>query len=120
MNLFSINGYELPKPLKGNLQLKTSNNYNEYETEDGNKKIESLKENIYSGSVNYKGLLEADLLNITSKITLVSTLVLYSPFTNTYHTISALIDGLNTSNIITEENVNAWSLSFNFEEVNRD
>lgn len=120
IQLVSINGVSLPNPLKGKLQLKKEDKYNEYECEDGSKKIEEIRTNVYSGSVSYSGLFESDVLKISNAITLVSSIVIYSPYTNSTHTVSALVTGLSSSNIITKTNANAWSLSFDFEEIDRE
>lgn len=115
--LVEINNYTIPAPIKGNLTINRDDKYNEYETEDGNKKIEPIKLNIFNGSVTYGGLFAAQLQEIQRHLSLVSTMVLYNPFTGGYKEFEALITGITTTNIITENNAEAWSLSFNFSEV---
>ena len=46
IQLLAINGVSLPNPLKGKLQLKKEDKYNEYECEDGSKKIEEIRTNV--------------------------------------------------------------------------
>lgn len=119
IQLLTLNGVSLPNPTKGKLNLKKSDKYNEYECEDGSKKIESIRNNILSGTVSYSGLFESDVLKISNAASLVSTLVVYSPYENSTKTITALIKDLSSNNIITKTNANAWSLSFSFEELDR-
>lgn len=119
IQLLAINGVSLPNPLKGKLQLKKEDKYNEYECEDGSKKIEEIRTNVYAGNITYNGLFESDVLKISEAITLVSSIIVYSPYTDRTETISALVTDLTSSNIITDTNANAWSLSFDFEEIDR-
>ena len=64
-------------------------------------------------------MFESDVLKISEAITLVSSIIVYSPYTDRTETISALVTGLTSSNIITDTKANAWSLSFDFEEIDR-
>lgn len=119
INLLQINGYTIPNPKRNNLSLTKDNKYNSYECEDGSVKIEPIRIDNYSGNITFNGLFENDLKNITDNISLVSTLVFYSPYTNSNVEIKALIKNIKSSNIITETDKNAWSLSFSFEELDR-
>ena len=116
-NLIKINSYSIPEPLKGNLTIDRVDKYNKYETEDGSEITESIKEGMLKASVTYKGLFADDLQDILSSITLVSTVVIYNPFTGTTKSISARITNLSSSKIVYNDNVEAWSLSFSIEEV---
>lgn len=116
-NLIKINQYAIPEPLKGNLSINIVDKYNEYETESGDKITESIREGMIKASVTYNGLFANTLQNILSAITLISSVIIYNPFTGTTKTIMARITGITSSKIVYNDNVEAWSLSFNIEEV---
>lgn len=119
IQLLTINDYNLPNPLKGNLTITNKPIFNKYECEDGSIKIEVIKSNVINGSVTYKGLFESEVKAITNKLSLISKLTLYNPIEQGTTEISALITDISVKNIVTKDDVKAWSLSFKIEEINR-
>lgn len=117
MDLLKINNYTIVKPRSGKMSISYSDVYSEYMSEAGTRTIEATLTNKISGSVTYDALLSSDLTAIKNAITLVSTLKIYDPMTNTIKTISALISGISTTMIAHRTDADVWSLTFNFEQL---
>ena len=124
--LLTIGTTAIPNPLKGNLTINRTDLYNKIDFEDGSATIELIRAGMLSGSVTYNGLFISDLNTIMGALQTVVNLTIYTPFTNTASQITALITNISTKNIITKQaesgqnpppQVNAWGLSFNFQQI---
>lgn len=116
-DLISINGYDAPDVKKGTVTVTPMQKYNEYEGEDGGKVIEIIAEGMLQGSVSYNGLLQSQIQAIMAVLRTVSTMTIYNPHTGNMRTFYALITVSDTSKIIHDQNGNAWSWGFTFEEI---
>lgn len=124
--LLTIGTTAIKNPMKGNLTINRTDLYNKIDFEDGSATIELIREGMLSGSVTYNGLFISDINTIMGALSTVVTLTVYTPFNNTTSQITALITNITTKNIITKQaesgtnpppQVNAWSLSFNFQQI---
>ena len=117
-NLLTINNITCPHIDKGSITVSKDDTYNTYTGEDGYSTIEAVRSGRTSVSVSYKGLLEDDVKLVVGAITLVSSVVVYDPATDTTLTIaSAKITKVKMKKILYDNNVSAWSLSFQIEEL---
>lgn len=117
MQLVTINGVSFPNPDKGSVSVDIKDEYNSYSTEDGGKVIEEIKTGKIDASVSYRGLTAEDIVTLSNAITLVSTVVLYNPYTNASKTITAKVTDKKAKIIAYYNNVSLWSLSFSIEEL---
>lgn len=116
-DLISINSVDIPDVKKGTLTIAPNQKYNEYETEDGGKVIEVIAADMLKGSVSYNGLTQSEMQTISAAINLVSQMTVYNPFTNNTKTFTALITVNQSDKILHDATANAWTYSFNFEEI---
>ena len=115
-DLIKINAVKIPDPKAGNITINYKNKYNEYAGEDGSTTIEEITQKM-EGTVTYNGLFEADLMAIKNAVALVSDLTIYDPMEGTTRTFAALIDEGSATMKAYQNNVSAWSYSFNFREL---
>ena len=116
-DLISINNHVVPDVSKGTITIAPNPKYNEYEGELGNKVIDIIREDMLKGSVEYSGLLQSDVQNAYAAIDLVSTMTVYSPFTGTTKTFMAKVIIGDSNKIVYDEQANAWTFTFEFEEI---
>ena len=118
-DLISINGYALPdvKLEKGDIVVAPLPKYNEHEGEEGNKIIDVISTDKIRGSVTFNGLFQSQIQTIMAHLDLVSVLEIYTPATGAKKRFSALILVGDMQRIIHDSNANAWSFSFEFEEI---
>lgn len=118
-DLISLNGVSIPDVKKGSLSITPVYKYEEHETEGGGKVIEEISDGnlMLTGTVSFSGLFEAEIQTIYAAMRNVSTMTIYSPATNTTRTFVALIIPTENAKIIHDENGNAWSFGFDFEEI---
>jgi len=120
-DLLSINGVDLPDvmPGKGDITVQPNPKYNEHDVESGEKVIDVIDETetMIMGSVSYNGLLAAQVSAINSIVRTVSTMTIYNPLTGSVRTFKALIVRQPLTRLIHDGVANAWSFSFDFEEI---
>lgn len=118
-DLISINGTAIPdvEAGKGEVTVQDNPKYKEYETEDGGKVIEVIAEDKLKGVVSYSGLLQSAVQSVRNAISLVSTLTIYNPMQGQTKTFQALILPGAVTKLIHDEGANAWTFSFDFEEI---
>ena len=120
-DLLSINGYDLPDILagKGGVDIQPNPKYDTHDVEDGGKVIDEIEESedMIMGTVTYNGLFQAQISAINSHIRTVSTMTIYNPLTGSVRTFQALITRQPLSRIIHDDVANAWTFSFDFEEI---
>lgn len=117
MHLVKINNVDFPDPDKGTVTVNSNDLFNTYKTEDGGEVTEQIAVGKLKAQVSYRGLQASDITTLKSAITLVSTVVLYNPMTNTTATITARVTNCNTKMIAYYGNVSLWSFSFDISEV---
>lgn len=116
-DLISINGVTAPDVKKGTLTIVPNPKYNEFETEDGGKVVEVIAETKLRGTVAYNGLLQPEIQTLRAAIELVSQMTIYSPYSGSSRTFTALINITTGDKIIHDAGANAWSFAFDFEEI---
>ena len=116
-DLISINGVPAPDVKKGSVSVQRNVKYEEYEGSLGNKVIDIIDESKIKGAVSYTGLMQEELQTIATAVTTVSVFSIYNPLTNQEKTFSALIIEDPSEKIIHDEDANAWSYGFSFEEI---
>lgn len=118
-DLISINGTAIPDVKKGEVIVAPNPKYIEYEGEEGNKIIDKISTTKIKGSVSYNGLFQSELQTIYGALSddIVATLTIYNPMKGTSKTFSALILVGDISKIIHDSGANAWSFTFDFEEI---
>ena len=118
-DLLSFNGYSLPDVSagKGEVTVIPNPKYNKFEGEDGGAIVDVTREDMINGSVSYSGLLQSELQAIQAHKRLVSTMTIYNPATGQVRTFKALVLDNGMERIIHDANANAWSYSFEFEEI---
>lgn len=116
-DLISINGVQAPDVKKGSVSVQRNVKYTEYEGCLGNKVIDIIDESRLKGSVSYKGLLQEELQTLATAVRTVSVFTIYNPLTNQGKTFTALILEDPSDKIIHDEEANAWSYGFSFEEI---
>lgn len=120
-DLLSINGYDLPDilPGKGEITVQPNPKYDTHDVEDGGKVIDEIEESedMIMGTVTYNGLFQAQISAINSIVRTVSTMTIYNPLTGSVRTFQALITRQPLSRIIHDGIANAWTFSFDFEEI---
>ena len=118
-DLIALNGYSLPDVHlgKGSVVVAPNPKYSEYEGEEGNKIIDVIAQDKIKGTVTFNGLLQSQISTIYSHLNLVSTMEIYNPMTGSKKTFSALILVGDLNRIIHDANANAWSFTFDFEEI---
>lgn len=116
-NLLTINNVVCPNIDKGSITVSKDDTYNTYTGEDGHSSIEQVRSGKISADVSYKGLFEADVKRVAEAITLVSSVSLYDPTADAVVSISAKITKVKMKKVVYENNISAWSLSFQIEEL---
>lgn len=118
-DLISLNGYSLPDVMagKGEVSVRPNPKFKEYEAEDGTKTLDVQNETMVIGTVGYNGLLQTEVSAIYSHLSVVSTMTIYNPATGATRTFLAKIIPSETSRIIHDAVANAWTFSFDFEEI---
>lgn len=116
-DLISINGVPAPDVKKGGVSVQRNVKYVEYEGMLGNKVIDIIDESKIKGAVSYNGLMQPELQTIAAAVSLVSVFEIYNPLTDQKKTFTALILEDPSEKIIHDENANAWSYGFTFEEI---
>lgn len=120
-DLLSINGYDLPDilPGKGEITVQPNPKYDTHDVEDGGKVIDEIEESedMIMGTVTYNGLFQTQVSAINSIVKTVSTMTIYNPLTGSVRTFKALITRQPLSRIIHDDVANAWTFSFDFEEI---
>ena len=120
-DLLSINGYDLPDilPGKGEITVQPNPKYDTHDVEDGGKVIDEIEESedMIMSTVTYNGLFQAQISAINSIVSTVSTMTIYNPLTGSVRTFQALITRQPLSRIIHDGIANAWTFSFDFEEI---
>lgn len=115
--LLKVNNTEFITPDKGTFSVVKTDKVNEYEMEDGSKMVEVVRAGILSGTMSYRGLFVSQISQYSALLTPVSTLTVFDPMTNNVRTFTAKISGKKTGKILHNDNVSAWSFSFDFEEL---
>lgn len=116
-DLIALNTVAFPDVKKGSVTVAKNPKYIEYECEDGGKVIEVIEEDMIRGNVSYNGLLQSELQTIMSALSLVSTMTIYNPAQGQARTFKALVNAGDMGKIVHDANANAWSFSFDFEEI---
>ena len=118
-DLIAINGTSIPDVKKGDVVVAPNPKYIEYDGEEGNKIIDKINTTMLKGSVAYNGLLQSELQTIYGLLNddVVATLTIYNPMKGTTKTFSALILIGDIQKIIHDSGANAWTFSFDFEEI---
>lgn len=117
VHLVKINNVDFPDPDKGTVTVNSNDLFNTYKTEDGGEVTEQIATGKLSAQVAYKGLFASDIVTLKSAITLVSSVVLYNPMTNTTATINARVTNCKAKIIAYYNNISLWSFSFDISEV---
>lgn len=115
--LLKVNGVDFITPNKGTFSVKKDDKVNEYETENGGKVLEVVREGVLSGTMAYRGLFASQIAQYDALLTTVSTLTIYDPMKADAVTITARILNKAAQKIVHNDNVSAWSFSFDFEEL---
>lgn len=116
-DLISLNGTAIPDVVKGVVEVGRNPKYEAYEGEAGNKIIDEISTDKIMGTVSFSGLFQSDLQSIAAVVELVSTMTIYNPLSGSERTFVALILEEPSSKIIHDENANAWTYGFSFEEI---
>lgn len=118
-DLISINNVSLPDVQKGEVTVQPNPKYHEYEAQTGNKVIDEVENTMIKGMVSYDGLLQAELQTVYAAVSssVVGSMTIYNPMSGQTKTFDALIVVGAITKIIHDEGANAWSFSFDFEEI---
>lgn len=115
-NLITINGVPLPEP--SSYSISTNNKINEFEAESGKKTLDVVRQNIYSISISYSGILENKLKSLQQ---LLSSVVVNVGFYDTQSgsniTKRMKVSGKSQGKNYFKDGISAWSYSFSLEEL---
>lgn len=116
-DLIKLNGTSIPDVKKGTVTVAPNPKYNEFDGEEGNKVLEVISTDKIRGTVSYDGLFQSELQTIQAAVDIVSEMTIYNPFSGQTRTFLAKIIVNDSGKIIHDENANAWTYGFDFEEI---
>lgn len=116
-DLISINDVQVPDIGKGAVSVAPNQKYTEYEGEFGNKVLDVINETQIRGTITFNGILQSELQRIFAAVQLSSVMEIYNPFTGMVKRFQAKIIVGESGKIVHDAIANAWSFSFEFEEI---
>lgn len=114
--IINANGVDFRNP-EGTFSLTKADKFNVYEGEDGHKTVESVRSDVISASVSYKGLTVDEVTEMCEALTTVTTFLIFDATTNTQRTITASVESIKVDKVYHKNDLSVWSLSFKIEEL---
>lgn len=114
--IITANGISFKDP-EGSFSLTKSDKINEYEGEDGHKTVESIRTDVISASVTYKGLTVEQLQTMCQALTTVTTFILFDATTNSQRQVTATVKDIKVNKVYHKNDLSVWSLSFDIAEL---
>lgn len=113
-NLLEINNVAFPLP-EGGFDVSYDDITNDYESDDGKTVVEVVRADVAKISVSYKGLLEAKVSTLLAALQTVSTVAFLRK--GTVQSCQMKVSNIKTAKVWYKNNVSAWSLSFDLQEI---
>ena len=113
-DLLKINNVTFPLP-EGGFDVEYTDITNDYEADDGKTVVEVIRADVAKISVSYKGLLETKVNTLLAALQTVSTVSFLQK--GTVQSCQMKVSNIKTSKVWYKNNVSAWSLSFDLQEI---
>lgn len=117
-DLLKINDVVFPEA-EGGYDIHYTDVINEYESESGETTVEVIRQNVCSISVQYTGLLECKLKELTAAVRVVNTVEYYNPLSGQVESkiMKADTTRISISKQYYKLGLSVWSLSFDLKEM---
>lgn len=113
-DLLKINNVTFPLP-EGGFDISYEDITNDYEADDGKKVVEVIRSDVAKISVSYNGLLEAKVNTLIAALQTVSTVAFLRK--GTVQSCKMKVSNIKTAKVWYKNNISAWSLSFDLQEI---
>lgn len=114
--ILTANGVEFKDP-EGSFTLTKADKFNVYEGEDGHKTVETIRDDLISASVSYKGLTVEQLKTMSEALKTVTTFLLFDALTGTQRLVTGTVKSIKVNKVYHKNDLSVWSLSFDIDEL---
>lgn len=115
-DLLTLDNYIMPE--SASFDISPVDKKNEFQSENGKRTIEYIRQGVTNISVSYGGLTEEKLIEINKIISKrIVSVTFHNPLSSTQKTIKAEITGVKSNRKYYKNGLSVWGLSFEIQEL---